>query len=58
MLNNYTANTERVIGKSTAGPALWESQDGEGVGGGGGGGQSKAMAMTEVMNLLAGPLCN
>lgn len=54
MLNNYTANTGRVIGKAQLGlplNGLWETEDGEG-------GQSKAMAMTEVMNLLAGPLCN
>lgn len=54
MLNNYAANTGRVIGKAQLGlppNALWEPKKG-------GGGQSKAMAMTEVMNLLAGPLCN
>lgn len=53
MLNNYAANTGRVIGKAQLGlppNALWETEEG--------GGQSKAMAMTEVMNLLAGPLCN
>lgn len=54
MLNNYTANTERVIGKAQLGlppNALWETKEVWG-------GQSKALAMTEVMNLLAGPLSN
>lgn len=56
MLNNYTANTQRVIGKAQLvlpPNALWETKER-----GGWGGQSKAMAMTEVMNLLAGPSCN